>query len=359
MSKDKEDQAVAGKLKKIRKHKVKHNPETEEKRPGTTEWEKLADMLAQVRKFNPHDAFRRGGTFTKFSGGGFGQQKERQILGHHVRGDMEEDNSDATFNFRGSPVNSQHSSARGSDRTQRLPNRPNTGNNRRNLSKVSKTRRNSNASSNNGRKFDYNPTRSRVNEFVSSSPFTQSPLQTTNVPTQMPYALCHSYESVKSPTNMRSHHSRNEIITLPPLESQQRTRSRSQQHNAFDHNGSSMPLQNDFYSTETSLLTRPSSNTSLFSNSSSVENVHDCKSSNLDVPPLPTNHQPVKNTSSFLSTPRSSPFSIRKSYTGLYFSTTSNKENKPNAGPGLCSRDKSPYKIRKRCNVCCQKYMIK
>ncbi|XP_065361776.1 uncharacterized protein LOC135955352 [Calliphora vicina] len=350
------------KVKKIKVHKiiVRNPSETEEKRPGTTEWEKFADMLAQVRKFNPHDALRRGGTFSKF--GGTGPLRERPShLGHHIRGGMDDDSSDTTSNFRGSPHNSQRSSARAGGRVQRLPNRPNTGN----------TRRNSNASSTTGRKFDFNPARSRVNELVttvSSTPLITSSLQTTTntVLSQIPYAPYHlNNESVKSPANMRSHHSRSDTRTLPPLDAIERASSRSHhQHfrhdyaptSAFDHNGSSMPLQSDLYeSHETSTLTRQSSNTSLFSNNSSyVDTVHAFKSSTLDVNP-----PHVKNTSSFLTTPRSSPFSIRKSYTDLYFSATSNKENKPHTLPELCSRDKSPYKIRKRCDVCCKKYSIK
>lgn len=390
---------------KVLKKEEKVNPETEEKRPGTTEWEKFADMLAQVRKFNPQDALRRGGTFSKFSTGGIGQLRERpSYMGHHMRG-LDDDSSDTTSNFRGSPLNSQRSSARAGGRVQRLPNRPNTGNSRKNNHEFSgfngggrymtnnKNRRNSN-NSGAGRKFDFNPLRSRVHEFVSSTPFLNSHLQSksnnnSNVSTlkttAIPYAPSNSFatESVKSPANLRSLHSRSDTRTLPPLDSQHEipyqqqhynhnSYSHDQQYSRYDyppvdhHNAPNTNSSHDFYNhnyqPDIPLLTRQSSNTSLFSNHSCAgENGHqNFKSSQQDVRHLTTN-PPVKNTSSFLTTPRSSPFSIRKSYTDLYFSTTgsSNKENKPLAGSDISSRDKSPYKIRKRCDVCCKKYAIK
>ncbi|KAM7356971.1 uncharacterized protein ACRADG_002521 [Cochliomyia hominivorax] len=383
---------------KVHKKMEKVNPETEEKRPRTTEWEKFADMLAQVRKYNPQDTFRRGGTFSKFSTVGIGQFRERpSYLGYHVRGGMDDDSSDTTSNFRGSPYNSQRSSARAGGRVQCLPNRPNTGNIRKNNHEFSsnfggggggvvggryatKMRRNSNISSAAGRKFDYNPLRSRVHEFVSSTPFlNNNSLQKTNtLNSQMPYAPYNNNnhnksfanESVKSPGNMRSHHSRSETRILPPLENHldysqlESQQQQQQQHYKYDYNDhvdhnpntSNNNNNSDLYNPEMPLLIRESSNTSLFSNNSYVEN-H--KSSHQDVRLLTTNHPPVKNTSSFLATPRSSPFSIRKSYTDLYFSATGNKENKPQAGTEFSSRDKSPYKIRKRCDVCCKKYALK
>ncbi|XP_037819097.1 probable serine/threonine-protein kinase DDB_G0280133 [Lucilia sericata] len=363
---------------------VKRNSETEQKRPGTTEWEKFADMLAQVRKFNPQDALRRGGTFSKF-GTGNGRPS---YFGHHTRSGLDDDSSDTTSNFRGSPINSQRSSARAGGRVQRLPNRPNTGNHRKNHHEFSsnnaggrfanKTRRNSNVSSSSGRKFDFNPTRSRLNELVktvSSSPLTaKSLLQTTITQKSSAPSYYQTYESVKSPANMRSHHSRNDTRNLPPLDSIEHNhyhhhKQQQQQHlrsdyaltsSAYDqhhhhqphHTGSSMPLQSDAYSNDpTSLLIRQSSNTSLFSNSSYVDNLHSSYKSTTQLDVMSLN-PPVKNTSSFLSTPRTSPFSIRKSYTDLYFTTSSNKENtKPCATSSeLCSRDKSPYKVRKRCD---------
>ncbi|KAI8116994.1 hypothetical protein FF38_00647 [Lucilia cuprina] len=380
-------------LKREDKVLVKRNSECEEKRPGTTEWERFADMLAQVRKFNPQDALRRGGTFSKFSTG----NGRPSYFGH--RSGLDDDSSDTTSNFRGSPINSQRSSARAGGRVQRLPNRPNTGNHRKNHHEFStnngggrfanKTRRNSNVSSSSGRKFDFNPTRSRLNELVktvSSTPLTANSLLQTTTQKQSAPSYHQTYESVKSPANMRSHHSRNDTRILPPLDSiehnhnnhhykqqQQEKHLRSDyalptsaydqhhQHHRNNYTGSSMPLQSDAYSNDpNSLLTRQSSNTSLFSNSSYVDHLHSSykSTSQLDVMPL---NPPVKNTSSFLSTPRTSPFSIRKSYTDLYFTTSSNKENtKPcSMSSELCSRDKSPYKVRKRCDVCCKKYSIK
>lgn len=352
-------------------------------------------MLAQHRKYNPHDGFRRGGTLTKFGGNGHGVvgnglPLRPSYVGHHLRG-HDDDSSDSASNWRNGPMESQRSSARAGGRIQRVSNRPNTGNQRKNhhdingaVKHASVTRRNSNV----GRKFDYNPTRSRLNDSVvtvSSNPYSSSnpsSLQPALNSTQLPY-YAPPYESDKSPLKSRSHHSRSETRTPHHLEPLERPRSRSQQHpqpqgshddfsqhSLAQQNGSSMPLQsstNTKYSQFTSeTLTRESSNTSLFSNSSYVENLRTTFKSTLDLRPLSTN-PPVRNTSSFLTTPRCSPFSVRKSYTDLYFSNSSNKENKKhNFTTDLSSvatqrhlRDKSPYKVRDRCEFCSKKYVIK
>ena len=382
-------------VKREEKAKVKKLPavvktntnETEEKRPRTTEWEKFADMLALQRKFNPHDAFRRNGTLTKFGGAaGYGlQHRERPSHLASIRGPLhDDDSSDTTSNFRYSPANSQRSSARVGGRVQRLPNRPNTGNNRKKHHEFTNLNGGRNHHQNAGRKFDFNPNRSRTNDFissVSSDPYVESSLQintvTTTTTTQLPYAplaSSHLYESVKSPTNMRSHHSRSDTRQLPPLESQteliaqqqQKQQQQQQLHinHVYDFNQQSALHRNVTTKTNTEnvILTRESSKTSLSSNGSfemSTNPMHNLKMSNLDLGSNVAIHPPIKNTSSFLSTPRSSPFSIRKSYTDLYFSATSNKENKTQALSlkslkvpkqlHNSSRDKSPHKVLKRC----------
>lgn len=338
--------------------------QSEEKRPRTTEWEKFADMLAQIRKYNPQDAFRRGSTYTKFGGvvgGGIGHFKDRPFgAAQHGRAGLEDDGSDTTSNYRSSP---QRSSARPVGSVQQLSNRPNTGNNRHNAGGhyAYKTRRSSNISSTTGRKFDYNPTRSRVNDFVSSSPFAQSSFLENTADTQhMPYALYStSYEGTITPPNMTTHHSRSDLIAL---ECEERARSRSQppqihQHpdhlySAIVHNGNSRPVENDFNTLDAPFLKRQSTNISLSTNSSDGNKPPSINSSHLDAKAQQLKLPKIKNTSSFLATPRS-PFSLRKSYTDLYFNSTSNKEDK--LKPIM---DKTPFKNPKSSKACLNKNFI-
>lgn len=363
----------------------------EEKRPRTTEWEKYADMLALFRKFNPHDAFRRNGTLTKFTGHGghFGAVpiKEKPF---HGRGD--DDSSDTTSNWgRKTPV--RRSSARQGGRLQRQPHRPTSASQR--SVNGSAARNGNNVTKNAGRKFDFNPSRSRVSSSVSSGQNLASLPSTANAyrlsPSLGTQSSSHSHESVKSPLVMRSQHSTLgttfnhqalETIHQDELNGQQ-----SKQRHYFQTiqtpptplqlttGGSSMPPDAMPYPhLQQSILTRESSTTSLSSQTRYPGQIRSYKSSmDLRRPTLldplqhhhnPQNLPPVRNTSSFLSTPRTSPFGITKSYTDLYFSSTSNKENETSYQMDLSyiaqqrlSRETSPYRIRERCEVCSNKYI--
>ncbi|XP_059224358.1 uncharacterized protein LOC106093691 [Stomoxys calcitrans] len=373
----------------------------EEKRPGTTEWEKYADMLALFRKYNPHDAFRRGGTLTKFNGHGTAPIRENPL---HGMGGGDDDSSDTTSVWgRKSPT--RRSSARLAGRL-----RPTSASQR---TVMGNTARRSSNSISSGRKFDYNPHRSRVSErggssSVSSghnlsylptskaSAYRLSPSSGTPMPT-------YAQESVKSPPEMRSQHSLGTNSfqrALEPLWWQQQThlpqlgqqQGKAGHHTPFSpsRGGSSMPFAaKSAPFSPYSALTRDSSANSLSSQAMYPGRVRLYKSSlDLRLPALLSplrqphshhhhhhhnhhhhlvrQHPPVRNTSSFLATPRTSqPFSITKSYTDLYFSSTNNnKENETSIARDLSpfsphrhARDKSPYRIRDRCEYCPRKYV--
>ncbi|XP_075163132.1 uncharacterized protein LOC142235759 [Haematobia irritans] len=374
----------------------------EEKRPRTTEWEKYADMLALFRKYNPHDAFRRGGTLTKFNGqyGGAAPIRENPLHG------FADDNSSDTTSVWGRKSPTRRSSARLNGRMQRQTQRPTSASQRTVYGQTA--RRGSNAIGS-GRKFDYNPSRSRVNERGGSSSvssgqnlyqFAQSKANAYHLsPSSGTQSPTYAHERVKSPLEMRSQHHPlgansfqralepiwYEQSQVLPLGGQQST---AESHLNAAHTqpplapaGSSMPLAamslpRVLYSP----LTRESSATSLSSQTMYPGHIRSSKSSqDLRMPPVhqyhyhqchhnhdrPMQHPPVRNTSSFLATPRTSPFGITKSYTDLYFSSTSSKENEIVFHSDLSSisqhrqhiRDKSPYKMRDRCEHCVQKYM--
>lgn len=350
----------------------------DEKRPGTTEWEKYADMLAVFRKFNPHDAFRRGGTLTKFPHNGhhFGAMpiREKGLFGRA----HDDDSSDTTSNRgRGSP--GLRSSARLAGRVHRQSNRPNSANQR---SSHGSSGRHNSAAANGGRKFDFNPGRSRLNNgqapnvspgpnFSSTSAYRLSPSNGTHSHSPTP---SHKHESVKSHSEMRSQHSylgTNSTQRLEPLPQQQIEQLQNAQQTmsgkpqTLPLGGSSMP-PNAMHSNIHHLtsLTRESSNTSLSSLSPCRGHIRSFKSSQDLRMPHAQLYPPVRNTSSFLTTPRTSPFLLTKSYTDLYFDSSSNKENHAVFQTDLSSiaqqrqvRDKSPYKIRERCEVCSKKYI--
>ncbi|XP_073837275.1 uncharacterized protein [Musca autumnalis] len=361
----------------------------EEKRPGTTEWERYADMLAMFRKFNPQDALRRGGTLTKFSGHGghFGALpiREKPLHGRH------DDDSSDTNSVWGRKSPTRRSSARHGSRVVRQAHHRPTSASQRNVNGTS-TRRGS------GRKFDYNPQRSRVHErggsssvssfqsvahFPSNDPgnaYRLSPTSDTQSPT-------HAHASVKSHSELRSKHSsigsNNFQLVLEPLWKLQYDQPYVMESKQ-DHSqtlpllpgGSSMPPARMSYSPpptsqQNSLLTPESSTTSLSSLVKYPGQIRSYKSS-VDLRMPQQNHQydqhhqllhpPVRNTSSFLSTPRTSPFGITKSYTDLYFSTNSNKDNEMDLRTIAQQRYaevKSPSKIREHCEFCSRIYHIK
>ncbi|XP_005190225.2 uncharacterized protein LOC101893610 isoform X1 [Musca domestica] len=366
----------------------------EEKRPGTTEWEKYADMLAKFRKFNPQDALRRGGTLTKFNGYG-GHVGAAPIREKPLHGRHDDDSSDTNSGWgRKSPT--RRSSARhGRSVIRQTHHRP-TSASQRNVN-GSSTRRGS------GRKFDYNPQRSRVHERGTSSvssyhnlaynpskvhanAYRLSPSSGTQTPT-------HAHASVKSHSEMRSKHSsvgsNNFQLVLEPLwqlqyEQPYEMKSKQPQTQSMQllAGGSSMPSDAMHYSPppptpslDNSSLTRESSTTSLSSLAKYPGQIRSYRSSlELRMPQQadhlgshqPQPHPPVRNTSSFLSTPRSSPFGITKSYTDLYFASNLKKESETFGQRDMrliarqrSARDKSPSKVREHCEFCSRIYCVK
>lgn len=376
--------------------KSKKNQGDEEERPKTTEWEKFADTLSQTRKFNPHDAFRRGGTLTKF--GATPSPAAPGYVTAHVRagggGTMDEESAGSDG------VSHRYSARAGGRRLQQQAQQLVGAHNMRPQSvqqhqrhpienkQLNSLRRNSNVA-HGGRKFDFNPNRSRISEHEASVSSNNSNLDTiAKAPAPPAFdstALsAPTSESVRSsPFKLRSFLSRpfngllsnnnnnnnntnanannnnnnsNNTVTMTHLEVPEGPPQSQTQFNAALYSLSSAvtavattahatsklasicpippppPTVPSTITHSNDSLMRESSNNSLFSNSSSmksVASVDHLRAARATSRPLPMHMETrrnMRNTSSFLSTPRS-PMSLRKSYTDLFFISTINDAN--------------------------------
>uniref|UniRef100_A0A1B0A722 Uncharacterized protein n=1 Tax=Glossina pallidipes TaxID=7398 RepID=A0A1B0A722_GLOPL len=120
----------------------------ERQRPATTEWERNADLLATLRKFNSHIASKHGNNLTRVS---YSQCNGRRSDGYHNENN---DASDNSCNGFGSPLNLQSSSIMMHER-RIVSSDKEYSNGFTNLSTTTTT-------TTAGRKFDYNYNRQRL-----------------------------------------------------------------------------------------------------------------------------------------------------------------------------------------------------
>lgn len=308
------------------------NSEPGDDRPSTTEWEKYADMLTQSRKYNPGDAFRHGGKFKN----------------HPTHAPLREPTITAA-----SPHSNTHTVGN------RLLEPNDSG-----LSDSSSAR------SQNDRRDHLLPhtlnatnTKKFQREFASLITCEPDPL--------------HRISSSKSPALTKKF---NNVTT--PLRSRSRAQSPAKGTAAAYSPLITRSSTNNFIqlSKTSPNLSRSSTRNSLFGSTKNLYN--GTKSTTITkhhtLPSLSASihHQRCKSpatgfsndflidrhgTSSFLSSPRASPFSVRKQYTDLL-----DPDHRPSFVTDLSSIKTpknllapSPYKIRERCAVCSNKYVIK
>lgn len=312
-------------------------------------------MLSNNQKFNAYEALRRSNVMHKYTYQSNAMlhnsilQRPTAIV-HRMKDD--DDSS--------SPLTSNQSSAKGlrGGLPHNLTSR-NTKKFQREFASLVGCEKPStlNKSINRGRKFDFNAQRNRVNAPLRSN----INLSRVNSPTSY-----NSKSSLSSPIrNVLSNRSRVDS----PLRSQKKTQiiSRVQSPSEIETLSSRSSTNNSIVlksipSTPSTLLS--ASKTTLFASRSPSPSPSPSRLDYLNKrskTPIRITANAEKNTSSFLCTPRTSPFSIRKSYNDL-----SDKENKAifisdlsSVSDPRASLTPSPYKVRERCLVCYRKFVIK